>query len=103
MVGYSWVNYNILTVGKLLVSITPAQLQDYARVVLNHDAMEEVRERVQKKLFDKFRVARPEEREVINAIMDNESLFFTELRTVLGEAEKANSDDNDEVVDDINN
>jgi len=62
-------------------------IKDLSGLVLNHPGLDGVRERVQKVLFDRFRVANPEEREIINSIMDAESLFFKELRIISGEQE----------------
>lgn len=67
------------------MSTSPTQLKAFAELVLSHDALLTVRERVQKRLFDRFRRATPAEREVINAIMDNENLFHEELKIVLNE------------------
>ena len=81
------------------MSVSEAQLESLAAFVINHEALPVLRERVQKVLFDRFRTASPEQREVINAIMDNETLFFDELKKVLNSM--AGQDDvNDEVEDD---
>ena len=65
------------------MSISPAQMEHFAKFVMTHEALPVFRERVQKTLFNRFRTANPEQREVINAIMDNETLFFKELTNVL--------------------
>jgi len=65
------------------VSTSPAQLEHFAKFVMTHEALPVLRERVQKELFNRFRTASPVERDVINAIIDNESLFFNELTKVL--------------------
>ena len=65
------------------MSVSPAQLEHFAKFVMTHEALPVFRERIQKGLFDRFRTANHAEREVINAIMDNESLFFNELKSVL--------------------
>ena len=85
------------------MSLSPAQLENYANSVLNDDAMQEVRDRVQLSLFKKFRVSNPEEREVINAIMDNENLFYDELRKILGAAEITNETESDDSSESHNN
>lgn len=75
------------------MSLSDRQLQAFANVLLqDEEAVAAVRERVQLRLFDKFRKASPAEREIINAIMDNESLFWTELKIILGEGEVVNDD-----------
>ena len=65
---------------------------------MEHEALPLVRERVQKTLFDRFRTSSPEQREVINAIMDNETLFFDELKSVL-KSMAGQENVNDEVED----
>ena len=66
--------------------IADKQKQDYARQVLEHPAHEAVREEVELKLFRKFRMSSPEEREVINNIMDNMELFFQQLQVIVDNA-----------------
>ena len=80
------------------MSTTPAQLENFAKTLLEHDALDAVRERVRMRLFNRFCSGNPAEREVINDIMAAENLFFTELKTILGEADAEGSvnDDNDE-------
>ena len=72
-----------------------AQIESLAAVIMGHEGLEGLREQVQKKLFDCFRTSNPEEREVINAIMDNEALFFKEVDQILIklEAEKSVNED----------
>lgn len=60
-------------------------MADFSRLVLDHPAKEQVRTRVQLRLFERFRKASPEERDVINAIMDNEQLFWREIEAVVAE------------------
>ena len=78
------------------MSVTPAQLEAYAAAVLNNPAMEEVRNRVKLSLFDRFRTANHAEREIINAIMDNETLFYDELKNILDGAEVVNETEAEE-------
>jgi hypothetical protein len=78
------------------MSVSQAQLDHFAKFVMTHEAMPIFRERVQKGLFDRFRTATAPEREVINAIMDNETLFFDEVKKVMTEMTSKESV-NDEV------
>ena len=58
--------------------------------------MEELKFRFQLRMLEKFRSASPEEREQINAIMDNYDLFMEELLIVAGNTEKnINTDPNE--------
>ena len=70
------------------MSTSPERLADFATIVLGHPAAAGVRERVQRRLFEKFRTATPVERDVINAIMDNESLFWRELEALKAETQE---------------
>jgi len=67
------------------MSVSKSQLQDFSKYVMNHDAVDVFRERVQMTCFNMFRNATAEKREIINAIMDNESMFFAEIQKVLNE------------------
>ena len=73
------------------MSLSPAALESFAASILNNEeALLEVRDRFQMKMLQKFRMAPPAEREQINAIMDNEKMFFDELKAILGAAEVVN-------------
>ena len=78
------------------MSVSPAQIEQFAKIILEHDAVEAVRERVRMRLFNRFCAATPEEREVVNDLMAAEKLFFTELKTILGEADAKGSVNDDE-------
>lgn len=71
------------------------QKVDFANMVLNHPALDAVREEVQFKLFNKFRTASPDEREQINHIMDNEALFFNQLEAIRDDARMISETDNE--------
>jgi hypothetical protein len=58
------------------------QLTELARIILEHPEIDNLRERIHHRMFNKFRTASPDEREVINYIMDNEKLFFGELKAI---------------------
>lgn len=63
-----------------------AQVEQLATLIMESPALPELRERVQRGLFDRFRGATHDEREIINAIMDNEALFFKELTLIYNKA-----------------
>lgn len=75
-----------------------AQIESLAKLIMGHDGLDGLRELVQKRQFDSFRISNPEQREVINSIMDNETLFFGEVKKIADgiEAEKAVNQDDDE-------
>ena len=81
------------------MSVSPAQMEQFAKLMLEHDAVEAVRERIRMRLFDRFCRSNAEEREVVNDLMAAENLFFTELKTILGEADAKGSVNDDEDED----
>ena len=81
------------------MSVSPAQMEQFAKTILEHDAVEAVRERIRMRLFNRFCTATPEEREVVNDLMAAENLFFAELKTILGEADARGSVNDDEDED----
>ena len=81
------------------MSTTPAQLESFAKILLEHDALDAVRERIRMRLFSRFCSSTKEEREIVNDLMAAEKLFFTELKTILGEADAKGSVNDDEDED----
>jgi len=67
------------------MSVSKNQLQDFAKYVMEHDALNEFRERVKMRCFEQFRSATPAMREELNAIMDAEQMFFEEINKVFNE------------------
>ena len=67
------------------MSVSPEQLKDFARVMKNHPAYEEVKERVSLRIFDKFKTATNEERCVLGDIMNAGGLFYKELNYIVSE------------------
>ena len=63
------------------------QQEDFAKMVVDHPEFKEVMTRVDMRLFNKFRTATPQEREIINAIMDSGLMFVRELRAIADGAE----------------
>jgi hypothetical protein len=59
--------------------------RDFAKMVLNHPAFEDIREDVEFKIFQRFRSATVAEREILNCILDNGSLFFKELKALVAQ------------------
>ena len=73
--------------------VSDAQLQTWAKnLMADQECLQEVRDRFQMRMLAKFRKAAPAERELINAIMDNEVLFFDELKAIVAKAETVNDD-----------
>ena len=68
------------------MSTSNESMIDLANTIMNHPALEATRERVARRLFDKFRTSNPEERDLINTIMDNEHLFFNEIASIASAA-----------------
>jgi len=60
--------------------------RDFAKMVLNHSALDGVIERVHLKLFQKFRKGTDEERQIIADILDAGDLFIREIRAIDAEA-----------------
>ena len=80
------------------MSVSQAQLANLAQLILNNEeAVEEVRNRYRLRMFDRFRQASPAQREIINAIMDNEQAFWEEFRSLLVSEDVVNEE---EEVDD---
>ena len=85
------------------MSTTKAQLESFAKQLLEHDALEAVRERVRMRLFNRFCTSNAEEREIVNDLMAAENLFFSELKSILGEADAEGSVNDDGEDEDKNN
>ena len=82
------------------MSTSKESLLDYAKALVTHPAHEAMRERVQMRLFNRFRTANEEERGVIGDIMNAEAMFFTELKIVVDELSP--QDDGDPEPDSVN-
>jgi len=63
--------------------MSKTQQVELAKMIVSHPAFEEMQETIHMKLFKRFRTASPAEREVINAIMDNATLFYTEVQSLV--------------------
>jgi len=64
------------------MSTTHTQVQQFATLMLEHDAAEHVWELVDLKLFQRFRSATDQERKIITDLMDIKDLFLAELRQI---------------------
>lgn len=67
------------------MSTSPEAQLDLATHILNHHALDAVRDRIQLNLFQRFRRGTEEERKIIADIMDAEGLFFKELQVIVDE------------------
>ena len=57
--------------------------------------VQEVRDRFQLKMLDRFRASTKEVRDEINHIMDNEQAFFEELAAICDEIREVNQSEED--------
>ena len=64
------------------MSTTHTQVQQFATLMLEHDAADRVWELVDLKLFQRFRSATDQERKIITDLMDIKDLFLAELRQI---------------------
>lgn len=78
------------------MSVSKSQLEEYAKYILNHEALEEVKMLVDKRLIARFRSASREQRDELNHMMDATSLFLQELKNIVGESVDL-TEDNEEV------
>ena len=67
------------------MSISNNQLLNLAEILDSHEAVPEVRDRMKKRLFERFLSSTLEERKIISDIMDAEKLFFAELQNIIAE------------------
>lgn len=67
------------------MSITQARLEEFAKYVKNHDAFEEIQDRINRRFFAKFCDGTDEERKVVGDMMNNSKLFYRELNVILDE------------------
>ena len=66
------------------MSVSKSRLEEFAKYMeANKDVIEEVQERVNRKLFNKFMKASYDERGVISDIIDTDGLFFKEVSIIL--------------------
>ncbi len=75
------------------MSTTPKQLEDLAKYVMEHPALEEIQRRIAEKMLKKFRTGNAEMREQINAIMDADVAFLSELRAILAENQEVDNNE----------
>ena len=67
------------------MSVSKTQLRNFAKLVTGHDALEEVKERINKKLYQRWLVSDDTKRKVIGDIHAAQTLFFKELNVILAE------------------
>jgi len=70
------------------MSVSQEAQADFATLVINHHALDTVRDRIQLNLFQRFRRGTEEERNIIADIMDAEGLFFKELQVIADDAKQ---------------
>ena len=69
------------------------RLVNWAKTLIEDtECIEEVRNRFQLKMLDRFRAAPHDVRDEINHIMDNEQAFFEELQAICDEIINVNDD-----------
>ena len=76
------------------MSASPEAQVDLANQILNHHALETVRDRIQLNLFNRFRRGTEAERKIIADIMDAEGLFFKELQVISDDAAQLADEEN---------
>jgi len=64
------------------MSVSEERLQDFAKMIVEHDAFPDVVERIQGTLFKKWIKSDDDERKIIGDIANNLELFITEIRTI---------------------
>ena len=57
----------------------------FATTVLEHPALEAIQDRVAQQMLQRFRRGSKEEREMINAMLDNDVAFLSVLKTIVAE------------------
>jgi len=67
------------------MSVSKQRLDEFAKFVINHEALPEIRERMKRRLFDEFITATDDKRKVIGDILNADALFFSEIQRVLNE------------------
>ena len=75
-----------------MARVNQTRLENWASSLINDtDCMNEVRDRFQLRMLERFRSAEKDKRDEINYIMDNEAAFFEELQAIC-----------DEIITDVN-
>ena len=57
----------------------------FAKLILEHPALEAIQDRVAQQMLQRFRRGSKEEREMINAMLDNDVAFLSVLKTIVAE------------------
>lgn len=68
------------------MSSSQKQIEEFAKYILNHNAKDDVLDRISIKLMYKFKEGTTEERVIISNIMDSVDLFMTELNIIVTES-----------------
>lgn len=77
--------------------VSQTRLENWASSLINDEAcLQEVRDRFQLKMLDRFRSSPAAMREEINHIMDNEAAFFEELQAICDEIRPVNQSEEEE-------
>jgi len=79
----------------MIMSVSKSQLQDYAKLLRQHPAFDEVIERVQKSLFMASVGATKEQRGIISDQMDALGLIVGELNTLVDAIDEGKSINDD--------
>jgi len=57
----------------------------FATLILEHPALEAIQDRVAQQMLQRFRRGSKEEREIINAMLDNDVAFLSVLKAIVAE------------------
>ena len=80
------------------MSVSKAQLEDFASKINNHPAYDEVIKRMQESLFSEWVTATDDRRKIIADLVSNMGFLITEINKVCGhiDADKPINNDEDE-------
>lgn len=80
--------------------ISDARLQAWAGTLIgDEEALQAVKDRFHMRMLERFRSANAEQRDIINAIMDNSDAFFEELQAIVDDIEDINDTTTEETED----
>ena len=79
-----------------MARVSQTRLANWASALIDdEECMQEVRDRFQLKMLDRFRAANKDVRDEINYIMDNEQAFFEELQSICDDIRNVNQPEED--------
>ena len=59
-----------------------SDLQSFATLINEHAAMDYIKERIEKRQFERFKTATPDEYEAIKLILINAKAFYNEINSI---------------------